>query len=75
VALRQSIDVLELLGRSDADGQRVADLLRRRGAAEVQTEGVEGSAGFTDLLRVRVPGAGTGPTLGIIRPTRWGGHA
>ena len=62
------------------DGQRVADLLRRGGVAEVETERVEGSAGFTDFVRVRVPGAGDGPTLGIIgrlggvgaRPSRAG---
>ena len=74
------MDILELLGRADVDGQRVADLLRHGGVAEVETERVEGSAGFTDFVRVRGPGAGEGPTLGIIarlggvgaRPSRAG---
>ncbi|HYY90201.1 MAG TPA: DUF1177 domain-containing protein [Chloroflexota bacterium] len=66
MALRQSIEVLDLLGRADVDGQRVADLLHRGGVAHVETERVAGAETFTDFVRVRVLGTGGGPTLGII---------
>jgi hypothetical protein len=72
--------VLEVLGRPDVDGPRVVDLLRASGVAEAETERVEGAGGVTDFVRVRVPGAGDGPRLGIIgrlggvgaRPSRAG---
>ncbi|MBX7214232.1 MAG: DUF1177 domain-containing protein [Thermoflexales bacterium] len=80
MALKQVLEVYELLDRADASGERVADLLRARGVPEVTVTRVEGPSGHTEFVTGCLPGDGEGPTLGVIgrlggvgaRPTQIG---
>lgn len=72
--IRQMIEIYDLLDRPDANGAAVADLLRRRGPAEMKvlTERVEGTSGGTDCIKILIPGragamsGGDAPTLGVV---------
>jgi hypothetical protein len=70
--LRQVLEVLEVLDRPDASGAAVARLLEEAGPATVRVVRLEGAAGGTDHVTVRLPGrrgrgaGGEAPTLGII---------
>jgi hypothetical protein len=72
VILRQTLDLLDLLDRPDAGGERVRGYLERLGPAEVHVTRLEGAEGGTDHVRVRIAGrrgrlaGGDAPTLGII---------
>lgn len=79
MALKQVLEVYELLDSPTVDGRQVADLFAAHGL-EVHWERVSGSEGYTDFVSGVIPGAGDGPTLGIIgrlggigaRPTQIG---
>jgi len=68
----QVLEVVDVLDDPGADGERVADLLRRHGAEAVRVDRVEGEEGGTDFVRVEIPGAsgrrrgGPAPTLGLV---------
>jgi hypothetical protein len=72
VILRQTLDLLDLLDRPDAGGERVRGYLEQLGPAEVHVTRLEGAEGGTDHVRVRIAGrrgrlvGGDAPTLGII---------
>jgi hypothetical protein len=72
MALRQVVEMAELLDRADAGGESVASLLKRRGIQQVRVTRVKGSRGATEFVRVLVPGrrgksaGGSARTLGII---------
>ncbi|MCR4391757.1 MAG: DUF1177 domain-containing protein [Candidatus Acetothermia bacterium] len=78
--LREVMEAMEVLESPHASGDDVAAWLRRWGAEEVQVVRVNGEAGSTDFVKVRIPGHGRGPTLGVIgrlggvgaRPSRLG---
>ena len=71
MAWKQTIEAYELLDSAIVSGEKVAQVLRKRGlTSEVIT--VEGEKGSTDFVRITVPGTegkvgdGKAPTLGII---------
>jgi hypothetical protein len=66
MALKQVLEIYELLDSAKVDGAQVADLLTRRGVADVRVARVSGAQGYTDFVSGVIPGAGAGPTLGII---------
>jgi hypothetical protein len=72
MALRQVVEMAELLDRADASGESVASLLKRRGIPQVRVTRVKGPRGATEFVRVLVPGrrgksaGGSARTLGII---------
>ena len=72
MAWRQVLDAFDVLDSAYADGDRVADLLRRSGVADVATARVEGPRGSTDFVKALIPGSrgkvagGDAPTLGIV---------
>jgi hypothetical protein len=66
MALKQTLEIYELLDRPDADGVKVASLLKARGLTDVTVETVEGPRGRTDFMRIVIPGAGSGRTIGIV---------
>lgn len=72
MALRQTVDALELLDSANASGATVAAAVRQAGIESVEVECVQGFAGKTEFVKVLVPGAegkavgGPRPTLGII---------
>lgn len=69
---RAVLDLYEVLRRADADGERVAGLLREAGADEVRITRVQGAEGSTDFVRAVIAGregrlvGGPAPTLGVI---------
>jgi hypothetical protein len=72
MALRQVVEMAELLDRADASGESVASLLKRRGIPQVRVTRVKGPRGATEFVRVLVPGrrgksaGGSARTLGIV---------
>lgn len=72
MALRQVLDVFDVMDSARVDGQTIADLLRAGGLDDVVVERIDGEQGHTDCLKAVIPGTagrssgGTAPTLGII---------
>ena len=71
MALKQTIEVYELLDRATVSGETMAATLRERGL-QPEVIPVQGEQGSTDFVRVVIPGTagkragGEAPTLGII---------
>ncbi len=72
MALKQVIEIYELLDSPKANGERVASLLTERGTDAVEVMPIQGEKGKTDSLKVWIFGSqgrkagGPAPTLGII---------
>ena len=72
MAWRQVIDAFELLDSAYVDGKRVLEALQERGLQDVSVTRISGAKGYTDFLKVVVPGSrgkakgGDAPTLGIV---------
>lgn len=66
MALKQVLEIFELLDSARVDGRQVADLLADHGLDGVRVQRVAGQGGYTDFVSGLIPGAGDGPTLGII---------
>ncbi len=72
MALKQVIEIYELLDSPKANGERVASLLKQRGTHDVEVVPIQGERGKTDSIRVWIPGSkgkksgGNAPTLGVI---------
>jgi len=64
--LREIAEMIDLLDDPTVDGAAVRRWLREAGAEDVVVERVEEERGATDFVRVSLPGANTGPTLGIV---------
>jgi hypothetical protein len=86
MSLKYTMEVLELLDDSNANGQMIVDLFKENEYVEASYQTVEGDEGITDFVKIVVKGTkgksvgGDAPTLGIIgrlgglgaRPTRIG---
>lgn len=66
MALKQVLEIYEMLDSAKANGEQVAALLRERGVADAVSIHIEGKTGGTDFVSGSLPGDGSGPTLGII---------
>ncbi len=72
MALKQVLDVFEVMDSANVDGETIAALLRTGGIDDVSVERIHGERGFTDCLKAVIPGSkgkatgGSAPTLGII---------
>lgn len=66
--MKQILDVYELLDRSDASGERVAEYMKALGAQDVAVTPIIGPKGKTDMIRIRIPGT-RGKTAGMDAPT------
>jgi hypothetical protein len=72
MALKQAIEIVDLLDSPTVTGRQVGELLAGRGCADWDTETVESQKGSTDFLRITFAGregkraGGKLPTLGII---------
>ena len=72
MALKQVIEIYELLDSPKANGETAASLLRQRGIDEIELVSIQGEKGKTDSIKVRIPGSkgkkfgGSAPTLGVI---------
>jgi hypothetical protein len=72
MALKQVLEVYELMDSPQVDGEQIKKLLLDAGLDDVKSERIEGPKGYTDFVKVVVPGrngkksGGKAPTLGII---------
>ncbi len=66
MALKQVLEIYELLDSANVNGTQVADVLKAHGADDVIVERVNGEQGFTDFISCAIRGNGNGPTLGIL---------
>ncbi len=72
MALKQVLDIIELLDRPTVAGPDVAELFAARGLADIELTPVETDLGSTTFVKLVVPGSqgrtggGTAPTLGLI---------
>ena len=72
MALKQVIEIYELLDSPKVNGQKVASLLIGRGLRNVEVVTIEGERGKTDSIKIWIEGingkrnGGNAPTLGII---------
>ncbi|MBC7094444.1 DUF1177 domain-containing protein [Thermococcus sp.] len=70
--LKQVIEAYELLDSAYVDGEKVAQVLKEKGLDRVEVRRIEGEKGYTDFIKIIVPGkngklsGGNAPTLGII---------
>ena len=62
----------ELLDSAEVSGNQVADFLKERGLEQVDVQKIQGKTGFTDFIKMTVPGregkasGGKAPSLGIL---------
>ncbi len=72
MALKQVIEIYELLDDAKVTGESVASFLRERGVKEIEVRSIRGEKGTTDSIKIRIPGSkgkrsgGSSPTLGVI---------
>ena len=72
MTLKQVIEICELLDDATVDGEKVAALLKARGATDIQVTPLQGERGSTDSVKIIIRGkegrraGGQAPTLGII---------
>lgn len=86
MSFSQVMQTYDLLDSAHVSGSRVAEWLQQNGAKQVEVHKIEGASGYTDFIRVIIPGSngrnsgGSAPTLGVIgrlggigaRPSRVG---
>lgn len=72
MALKQVMEVYELLDDARVDGEQVKEMLQSAGIEKVRVQRIEGPKGYTDFIKVVIPGeagkekGGEAPTLGVI---------
>lgn len=66
MALKQALEIFELLSGAHVTGAQVADLLRARGVSDMKVEHVQSFRGATDFVSGAIAGSAGGPVLGII---------
>ena len=72
MALKQVIEIYELLDDAKVTGERMASLLKERGLNDVEVRTIRGERGKTDSIKIWIPGSkgkksfGQSPTLGVI---------
>ena len=72
MALKQVMEIYDLLEDPKVNGKRVVSLLKKRGADRVAVRSIRGEKGTTDSIKIWIRGSkgrlpnGRGPTLGII---------
>ena len=72
MALKQVLEIYELLDSATVNGTIVADFLKARGATQISVNTIQGEKGSTDFITITIPGTqgksngGTCRTLGIV---------
>lgn len=72
MALKQVIDVIELLDSARVSGRDIAELLRAHDWTQFEVEPIRGPRGSTEFVTITIPGSagklagGQSPTLGLI---------
>jgi len=69
---KEILEIYQLLEDPKIDGNIVAEFFKSKGAEDICVKRVEGSHGYTDVIKIKVKGkngksnGGSAPTLGII---------
>jgi hypothetical protein len=72
MALKQVLDIIDLLDRPQVKGSDIAELFSSRGLGGMEVQPVETERGSTSFLKLLIPGTdgksggGEAPTVGII---------
>ena len=72
MALKQVLEITDLLDRAAITGEGVASFFRQRGVKNLEVQTVRGEKGKTDFVKFLIPGTkgkegkGDAPTLGVI---------
>lgn len=72
MAMKQALEIYELLDSARVNGQEVANLLKSRGVETVDVKTIKDVKGSTDFVKATIPGVngktrgGKSPTLGIV---------
>lgn len=72
MAFKQAIDIYELLDDPGVNGEKTAEFFKAAGIKNVEVKRVHGEKGYTDFVKVIIPGkngkinGGKAPTLGVI---------
>jgi hypothetical protein len=72
MALKQVLEVYELMDSPQVDGDEVKRMLLDTGLGRVESQRIKGPKGYTDFIKVVIPGykgkikGGDAPTLGIV---------
>lgn len=72
MALKQVLDIYEIMDNGGVSGEMIAAVLREAGVTEVAVKTISGPKGTTDFIKARISGSsgkragGSAPTLGII---------
>lgn len=72
MAMKQVLEVYDLLDSAKVNGHEVAKLLRSRGIEQVEVTTIKGEKGSTDFVKIVIPGLsgksmrGQAPTLGVV---------
>lgn len=72
MALKQVLDVYEVMDSGSVNGAVIAEMARAAGIQEVEVKTIHGPKGSTDFVKMLIPGTqgkrvgGSAPTLGII---------
>jgi len=56
MALKQVIEIHELLDNAYVTGEKVASFFRERGVEQVEVRPIAGPLGKTDFVKLRIPG-------------------
>ncbi len=72
MAMKQVVEIYELLDSAKATGQEAAKLLKSRGVEQIEVTAIKGEKGTTDFIKAIIPGVNgksrrdNSPTLGIV---------
>jgi len=72
LAMKQVVEIYELLDSAKVTGHEAAKLLKSRGVEQVEVTAIKGEKGSTDFIKAVIPGlsgkskGGDSPTLGIV---------
>jgi len=72
MAMKQALEMFDVLDNAGVNGRVVEDMLRSRGIEQIEVTTIKGKKGSTDFVRAIVPGlkgrstGGRSPSLGIV---------
>ena len=72
MALKQVLDVYEVMDSAHVSGQTIIDMAKAAGIEDCTVKTVTGAKGTTDFVKFRIPGiqgkiaGGNAPTFGVV---------
>ena len=72
MALKQVLELYEVMDSAFVSGQTVIDMIKETGVEDCTVKTIKGNKGQTDFIKIKIPGSrgktvgGSAPTLGVI---------